>query len=107
VEAKPQKVVHHLNRTGDPFGEWMERLADVSAFAKINIRLKRVAQGNFGDHRSVGAGVFELREHDGLGNRVYYGRDGDTVVLLTGGTKKTQAADIEKAKRLWKEYGDA
>jgi putative addiction module killer protein len=107
VEAKPQKVVHHLNSSGDTFGDWMEnKITDAKVFAKINIRLKRVAQGNFGDHGPVGEGVLELREHDGAAHRVYYGRESDTVILLTGGTKRTQAADIDRAKRLWKEYSD-
>jgi putative addiction module killer protein len=85
----------------------MESLTDGAAFAKINIRLKRVAQGLFGDHAPVGEGVFELREHIGPGYRVYYAQDGDAVVLLTGGTKKTQSRDIERAKDLWKEYRNA
>jgi len=104
VEAKPKNVVHLLTGAGDPFDEWMESLKDATAFSKINIRLKRVAQGNFGDHGPVGHGVSELREHYGPGYRVYFGQDGDTVILLTGGTKKTQARDIATAKDLWKEY---
>jgi putative addiction module killer protein len=106
-EAKPRQVVHHLNDDGDPFSDWMESLTDPKAFAKINIRIKRVEQGNFGDHAPVGEGVSELRERDGPGHRVYYGRDGNTVVLLTGGTKKTQSNDIARAKVLWKEYNNA
>lgn len=85
----------------------MESLTDGKAYAKINIRLKRVAVGNFGDHGPVGGGISELRDHYGPGYRVYYGQDGDTVVLLTGGIKRTQAKDIERAKDLWREYKDA
>ncbi len=107
MEAKPKTVVHHLNDSGDPFDEWMESIIDPKVFAKVNIRLKRVAQGNFGDHAAVGEGVSELREHDGAGHRVYYGQDGDTVILLTGGTKRTQVKDIERAKDLWREYNNA
>lgn len=107
MEAKPQKIVHHLNDSGDPFDRWMEKLKDATAFSKINIRLKRVAQGNFGDHAPVGGGVSELREHYGPGYRIYYGQDGDTVVVLTGGTKSTQAKDIRAAMTLWKEYQEA
>ncbi len=106
MEAKPQAIVHFVNDEGDPFDEWMESLSDGKVYAKVNIRLKRVAQGNFGDHGSVGDGVSELREHDGAGHRIYYGQDGDTVVLLTGGSKKTQTKDIERAKNLWREYKD-
>jgi putative addiction module killer protein len=105
LEAKPKKVVHYLSASGDdPFDRWMESLTDQKVFAKINIRINRVKQGNFGDHDTVGDGVSELREHDGPGHRVYYGQDGDEVVLLTGGTKKTQAKDIQRAKLLWGEY---
>ncbi len=104
MEAKPKNVVHLLTDTGDPFDGWMESLKDATAFSKIVIRLKRVAQGNFGDYGPVGQGVSELREHYGPGYRVYFGQDGDTVILLTGGTKKTQARDIARAKGLWREY---
>jgi putative addiction module killer protein len=104
LEAKPRTIIHHVNHAGDPFDEWVESLTDRKVFAKVNLRLKRVAQGNFGDYGSVGGGVSELREHDGPGHRIYYGQDGDTVVLLTGGTKKTQVKDIAQAKDLWEEY---
>ena len=61
--------------------------------------------GNFGDHRNLGGGVFELRIDFGPGYRVYYGRNGnDLVVLLAGGTKTRQSRDIERAKVLWSAY---
>src|SRR5258706_6980421 len=85
----------------------MESLKDATAFSKIVIRLKRVAQGNFGDYGPVGQGVSELREHYGPGYRVYFGQDGDTVILLTGGTKKTPARDIARANGLLREYEPA
>jgi putative addiction module killer protein len=107
VETKEWKIVHYLTADDhDPFDEWTERI-EAKMFDKVTIRLKRVAQGNFGDHGPVGEGVSELREHDGSAHRIYYGRDGDTVVLLTGGTKKTQAKDIARAKFYWKDYNDA
>ena len=65
----------------------------------------RIKVGNFGDHKGLGKGVSELRIDFGPGYRVYYGRDGDSlVILLAGGTKKRQARDIEKAQALWNEY---
>jgi putative addiction module killer protein len=101
------KVVHYLTADGfDPFDKWTDSI-DQKTFDKIIIRLKRVAQGNFGDHGPVGEGVLELKEHAGPGHRIYYGRDGETVVLLTGGIKKTQAKDIARAKTYWKDYNDA
>jgi putative addiction module killer protein len=107
VEARPQRVVHCILGERDPFDEWMGSLADAKAFDKVVIRLKRVAQGNFGDHAPVGDGVSELREHYGPGYRIYYGQESNTVFLLTGGTKRTQNRDIARAKRLWKEYNSA
>jgi putative addiction module killer protein len=108
VGANEWKIVHYLRADQtDPFDEWMDSIDDSKVFDKVNIRLKRILGGNFGDHGPVGDGVSELREHDGAGHRVYYGRDGDTVVLLTGGKKKTQAKDITRAKIYWKDYNDA
>lgn len=107
METKEWNVVHYLTADDfDPFDDWTGHI-EGKVFDKVVIRLKRVSQGNFGDHGPVGDGVSELREHDGAGHRIYYGRDGDTVVLLTGGTKKTQAKDIAKAKTYWKDYNDA
>jgi putative addiction module killer protein len=71
-------------------------------------RLNRVRLGNLGDCQSVGGGVHELRIDFGPGYRVYYGRQGLlVVVLLCGGTKRTQARDIVTAQAYWKEYLDA
>lgn len=69
------------------------------------VAIERMKQGNFGDHKSVGAGVVERRIDYGPGYRIYFGRDGETlVILLGGGTKKRQAQDIEFAKGCWKSY---
>jgi len=88
-----------------PFTEWLDALRDREARARIRTRLERVAMGNFGDHRSVGGGVMELRFTLGPGYRVYYGMDGKTIVLLLcGGDKSTQQADIRRAKTYWAEY---
>lgn len=66
------------------------------------------AQGNLGHHRSVGHGVHELKIDFGPGYRVYFGQDGDkVVVLLIGGDKKTQAADIKRAQEYWNDYTGA
>ena len=68
-------------------------------------RIDRLELGNFGDWRSVGEGVSELRVDFGPGYRVYYGRDGaELVILLGGGTKKRQARDIELARKFWETY---
>ena len=88
-----------------PFDEWYEALKDRKAKARIRARINRVRLGNFGDCRSVGQGVFELRIHFGSGYRVYFGQVGLTlVVLLCGGDKGSQRRDIRKAQQYWKEY---
>jgi putative addiction module killer protein len=80
-------------------------LRDKLAQARIRIRLRQVQAGNFGDSEPVGEGVIELRVHVGAGYRVYCGRHGKTVVLLLcGGDKSSQVADIKRAKELWSEW---
>ena len=89
----------------EPFTEWLAGLRDRQAQARIQVRLERLELGNFGDCKPVGAGVSELRIDWGPGYRVYFGRDGQTVVIvLSGGDKRKQDADIKKAVELWQEY---
>ena len=83
----------------------MDGIKDSLLVRAIDSRITRVRDGNFGDHKSVGDGLFELRIHKGPRLRVYYGLDGENlVVLLGGGDKSTQDNDIEKAKYLWRKY---
>ena len=83
-------------------------MRDARAVGVVRARLNRIRLGNFGDCKSVGGGVEELRIDFGPGYRVYYGREGAlVVVLLCGGSKKSQARDIVTAQRQWKEYLDA
>ena len=92
----------------NPFSEWLTSLRDARAVGVVRARLNRIRLGNFGDCKSVGGGVEELRIDFGPGYRVYYGREGAlVVVLLCGGSKKSQARDIVTAQRQWKEYLDA
>jgi len=91
-------------RQTDLFANWLRKLRDEQARARIQIRIRRVSLGNFGDVKPVGEGVSELRIDYGPGYRVYFHRIGNRLVLLlVGGTKKTQDADIVKAKQLAKE----
>ena len=99
-------ILHYRTVEGRfPYREWVESIADKSTRAAILARVDRLAFGAFGDWKPVGAGVCELRVHLGAGHRVYFGRDGKAVViLLCGGDKRSQEADIKQAKRYWKDY---
>ena len=89
----------------EPFTEWLNAMRDRVAQARIRIRLRQVQAGNFGDCEPVGDGVIELRVHIGAGYRVYCGRHGKSVViLLCGGDKRSQPADIKQARVLWAEW---
>jgi putative addiction module killer protein len=91
-------------RQTDLFANWLRKLRDEQARARIQIRIRRLSLENFGDVKPVGEGVSELRIDYGPGYRVYFQQIGNVVVLLLiGGTKKTQEADIAKAKKLAKE----
>lgn len=82
----------------DAFRRWMDRLNDRVARNRIVARIDRASSGNLGDWKSVGSGVAEMRIDHGPGYRVYFTRRGDLVIiLLAGGTKRTQSADIAKA----------
>lgn len=89
------------------FRRWLNAVRDRKARLRIDDRLKRLADGNAGDTKSVGEGVQELRLHFGSGYRIYYvWRDGVLIILLNGGDKSSQARDIAKAKQLAKEADD-
>src|SRR5438128_1264217 len=92
-------VREYLTATGkSPFGNWFAEL-DAYAAAKVTTALTRLRQGNFSNVKGVGAGLFEYRIHFGPGYRVYFGKDGERlVILLAGGTKKRQARDIAAAQ---------
>jgi putative addiction module killer protein len=88
----------------EPFADWFAEL-DPIAGAKVTRAIARLEQGNFSNVKSVGEGVLECRIDFGPGYRIYFGRDGDTiVVLLTGGTKKRQQRDIGAAQDYWLNY---
>jgi len=88
-----------------PFDEWFDSLCDPRMQAAVDARLTRVRAGNFGDCKSVGDGVFELRITFGSGLRVYYGLHGrKVVVLLGGGDKRSQPRDIRRAQQLWRQF---
>ena len=96
---------YYLESDGhSPFEHWFTGL-DAAAAAKVSVALTRLEQGNLSNAKGVGQGVLEYRIDWGPGYRVYFGRDGDVlVILLTGGTKKRQQRDIEAAKVMWEDY---
>ena len=88
-------------RKTEVYARWLDGLRDVRARARVLVRVERLATGNPGDVRPVGEGVSELRIDYGPGYRVYFKRQGGTiVVLLAGGNKRSQGRDIETALRL-------
>ena len=87
-----------------PYARWFNRL-NAQAAAKVAMALIRMEQGNLSSAKGVGGGVLECRIDFGPGYRVYFGKEGDTlVILLGGGTKRSQQQDIETARELWREY---
>jgi putative addiction module killer protein len=87
-----------------PFADWFAEL-DPAARAKVAGAIVRMEHGNLSNVKSVGEGVLEYRIDFGPGYRVYFGRDGEVlVILLTGGTKKRQQRDIATAKEYWRDY---
>ena len=96
---------YYLKANGvSPFAKWFEDIEAVAA-AKIVRAIARMESGNFSNVKPVGEGVLEFRIDFGPGYRIYFGRDGDRlIILLTGGTKKRQQRDIETAIILWRDY---
>ena len=105
MEAIPRVVRNYKTPDGrEPFEEWLDSLKDKNAQAIIIQRIDRVNLGNFGDCRGLGEGIYELRVHYGPGYRVYFGDlNGVIVILLCGGSKRTQRQDMNKAREYWRE----
>ena len=105
-ESRYRRIVAYVANDGSaPFAEWLRTLKDRKARNNIRVRIARLRLGNLGDYKSVGHGVLELRVDIGPGYRVYIGQDGSRfILLLYGGTKRTQAVDIKKAQEYWADY---
>jgi putative addiction module killer protein len=89
----------------DLLGEWLKNLRDRGARARIETRLSRLALGQFGDCKPLRDGVWELRVDTGPGYRVYYAKESKTIVLLlSGGDKRSQTRDIDRAVEFWKDF---
>jgi putative addiction module killer protein len=98
-------VREYLTADGrNPYRQWLGTL-DRAVRARIQARVLRFELGNVGDHKSVGAGLWEARLSFGPGYRIYFGKDGDAIiVLVAGGTKASQAKDIARAQEFWRDY---
>jgi putative addiction module killer protein len=100
--------IHHYLTLGDErdlYADWLEKLRDTTAKISVVRRVTRIEQGNFGDHKFCREGVWELRIDVGAGYRVYYAVAGKQVVLLLcGGDKQTQDADINRACEYWQDW---
>ncbi|MGE5205644.1 MAG: type II toxin-antitoxin system RelE/ParE family toxin [Chlamydiota bacterium] len=99
------EILEYLDGSGrSHFAEWFNSL-NAPAAAKVATALARIGQGNFSNVKSIGSGVFEYRLDFGPGYRVYFGKDGEClVILLGGGTKKRQQKDITNAIVRWQDY---
>ncbi len=100
------EIRHYITADGkDLVADWLRKLRDTKAKVAIFRCLNRLEQGNFGDHKPLDRGVHELRIDVGAGYRVYYAKSGKTVMLLLcGGSKRTQDADIERARACWRDW---
>lgn len=97
-------IVYKTQDNKEPFVEWLFALHDKIMRHRIETRIDRVRQGNYGDHKRF-QGIIELRLDFGKGYRLYCGEDGNTlVVLLMGGDKSSQDKDIKKAVDYWRDY---
>ena len=97
-----REYLDQINRS--PFGRWLDNL-DGYAAARVGVALGRIETGNLSNAKSVGEGVNEYRIEFGPGYRIYFGRDGMTIViLLGGGIKKRRQRDIAEAKERWADY---
>ena len=102
----PKTVIVYTDKAGkEPFTRWLNSLKDARDRRRILARLRRIEQGNYGDCKPIRDGVFELRLFFGPGYRIYFGKDGKTlVILLCGGDKNSQGKDIKQAIMYWNEY---
>jgi len=106
MEVTPKKIFEYITEDGkNLFRDWLESLRDRRGRAIVTTRLDKVALGNLGKTRPVNKGVHELKVDYGSGYRVYFANDGvNVILLLCGGTKRTQGEDIKLAQYCWAAY---
>ena len=101
------EIREYIESSCSPFADWFDSLDAVTA-ARVDKYIRRLEVGNFGAAKALNEGIFELRLNFGPGYRVYYGRDGKTIIiLLGGGSKRRQSTDITAAIERWKRYKQA
>ena len=101
-----KQILYYVSESGKCyFEEWLENLKDIRGKAIVKARIRRITLGNPGDFKSLGQGIYELRIEYGPGYRLYYGEDGNTIIIfLCGGDKDSQRRDIDKAYKFWNDY---
>ena len=101
-----QEIMHYVTANGKvPYQEWVLQLADSRMDEIVHARINRLRLGDFGDCKALGGGVYELRIHYGSGYRIYFGRYGQSIILLLcGGDKRKQSWDIMSARHYWKDF---
>ena len=106
MSVQPKDVQLYVTEEGkSPFEDWLEGLRDRKARAAIDSRIARLRLGLVGNVREIGEGVHELKVDVGQGYRVYFGNISNVVVLLLcGGDKRTQKADVKRAREFWSDY---
>jgi putative addiction module killer protein len=106
MDVKPLQIDNYKTQSGKvPFEEWLNSISDKKIRVAIDVRIARLRAGNMGDARFLGGGLFELKLNVGPGYRIYFGiKDGTTAILLHGGSKDRQQADIDKASNNWIEF---
>lgn len=106
MPSGPKELRIYETKSGKaPFSDWLKNLKDVNARGVIRTRLNRVRLGNLGDCKNLSSGIFELRIDLGPGYRIYFGLEGnELVILLCAGSKSSQKKDIARAKEFWIDY---
>lgn len=106
IKSRNKVKVYRDEMTGkESFTEWLYSLKNSTTRNRVLKRLERLYLGNFGDYKVLGEGIYEMRLFFGGGYRVYFGKNGKTLVIfLCGGNKRTQKYDIKKAQEYWSKY---
>ncbi len=106
MEVREREVRQYTTLDGrKPFEEWAESIRDTKTHTKVLGRISRVRRGNLGDHQHLDGGLYELKIDYGAGYRIYFGEvNRRKILLLWGGSKRTQSRDIQRARGYWEEF---